>query len=236
MTGIRTTGHRTRRRAGVVATLLLSGSLVLGACGGSSNAPPSSATQTPAPTVTQAAATPTVAGEPVSSSDFTAVASAWNQVTSYRMAATSEDPLNPENTFTMTLEVALPDRQRIVIGDTYEAIIVGDTMYLKTGETWMESEVDENMVGSMIPYNLEESLEQASAADVNAGKTGTETLDGVECDVWSIALGQSTLTFWVATTDHLPRKLVISDAATATTVMEATITDYNADLAIEAPN
>jgi len=68
-------------------------------------------------------------------------------------------------------------------------------------------------------------------------KSGSETLDGVECEVWSVKDQEwpnSLHTIWIGAADRLPRKYVEYNQNTAAGTV--TYSDYGQDMAIEVPS
>lgn len=165
---------------------------------------------------------------------------------SYRARVVSSTAGDTNNT--MLIEYVAPDRYRMVGearagGKTFnhEYVIVGGATYIKAPNgQWVRSPVD---AGGMIKAFRDPKMldELTKTADVKF--VGSDTLDGTPTLIYEYTqnnpLGmkmKSTARTWLSVADGLPRKTEsegeLNGAKTKTLI---TISDYNADIKIEAP-
>ncbi|HKP72965.1 MAG TPA: hypothetical protein VJT82_08510 [Pyrinomonadaceae bacterium] len=166
---------------------------------------------------------------------------------SFRAHITSSLAGGADNT--MLVEYVAPDRYRMVgegkMGGKefkMEYVIVGGASYIKapTGQ-WVKSPVD---MGGMIKSFRDPKMldELAKTADVKY--VGAETLDGTPTLVYQYTQNdpmgmkglKSTAKTWLSVADGLPRKTETEgDYNGQKTKTLVTISDYNADIKIDAP-
>jgi hypothetical protein len=171
-------------------------------------------------------------------SPLKAVADAWKNLKSYKMTVTFYDNGASTPSGTATFETENPDKSHWTInenGQNIEIIAVGGKSYLKLGGTWTETSV--GIPASLPPISSDDILNDvatpaASADSVKA--TGTETVDGVTCDVYEVTKSGSdtSSTFWVGQKDHLPHKITFT---TGDSRSEIKVSDFNTDFNIQAP-
>ena len=167
---------------------------------------------------------------------------------SYRAHVTSSTGDGTANK--MLIEYAAPDRYRMTTegqggeggkGFKLEYVIVGGVTYVKPPDgDWVKSPVDANAIIKSFrdPKMLDEL---AKTADVKF--IGPDTLDGAPMLVYQYTQNnpmgmklKSTAKTWVAVADGLPRKTETDGEFNGKkTKTFVTMSDYNADIKIEAP-
>ena len=202
----------------------------------------SEATETAEPTAAAttttesgADATPSADGEAVGEDDLKLVADAWNNVTSVRanVALTA-----PEIGVTeAVVEIVPPDSQRVtatIQGQEVEFVNVAGDVYINVGGQWThltgELGVPNDLLSDNNPADAVTQLQKQLADGATATKGEITTIDGVECQEWTITTSESSGTLCVGVDDHLPHRFESADGS-------ATITfyDWNADITIEPP-
>ncbi len=163
------------------------------------------------------------------------VADAWKQVTSYKMTMTIYDSTSNEKTGAATVET-MKDKSHWVLdeqGQSIEIITIGTDYYLKLGDTWtkMTSDVSTTLPPFTSADILNDVSTSADAPDTVTNK-GTDTVNGVECDVYEIKTDTGTSTLWVGHTDHLLYKGVFEDSGTRTEIL---FSDFNQQFDIQPP-
>lgn len=249
-----------RGRSAILIVLL---ALILAACGGSSGTPaaPAStntASDTPTPIETTQAQTTAPAAEETATEASTPasqgtpgdvppellkMAESLAKAERYRMTIVGKDAETEELISEFVIEVVRPDKVRMkmsIDGSVTETIGIGDTTYIKVGDTWQVSP-QPYLPGDLAAPDPEESLEQTIGQLTDPGTTvtlaGTETVDGVECNVWDVVMtseqGTYESRFWVGKDDGLMRKAVANEDEDLVT--ETTVTYLGSDFDIEPP-
>lgn len=230
----------------------------------------STATETPAVTTTEAtaasttptteaAASPTATSAPATtapSGDDSDSAEAWlmsmapvvTDVKSYRMTMTMDLGIEG-GVQEMHAEFVRPDRMRITTttpeGDAVMTFVDG-TMYMTIGGMSFNQPASAGQIEEMMPTDLDDISEDWAPAGATYSMGGTETVDGVECQVVTISWEEDgekfTSTYWIGVKDRLPRKMVTEIEVSASddndahvSTIEGRFYDYNADIVIEAP-
>lgn len=193
-------------------------------------------TPTPAPTATTAASG---SSGSVSSSDLAeleAAANAFKAANSYRETIVSNGTATPGTTSQVVLEYIRPDRYHYKItgvsGISEEIYVIGQTTYVKTGGTWIKTTLPGTPTVPLASADPKSAL--AATAQDKVVRQGTETVDGVQCRVWLITNPtNASFQMWIGVSDHLVRKLVVTQAnGTRVTV---TITNYDGGFSINPP-
>lgn len=211
----------------------------------------STAAPTPTAAPTQAAATtapttaPTAAAVSGTGISLTAAGSAleqtvkaWDALKSYKMTMNIYDNGSSTPTTTGTLETELPDKSHWVIdsgGQHIEMIIVSGTTYVNVGGTWTQ------VPGGSIPgipkissSDIASALATPAASPNTAVSKGTDTVNGVKCDVYDVTESSGTSTVWIGQQDHLPYKIVFNDPTTSTKT-EVDFSNYGDNFNIQPP-
>lgn len=205
-------------------------------------APPATDTETPTPD-SNAEATESPTDAPAADTPATEALAgtfaAWGQVESLRMKMTMPSPENPEDLVSLTVEMVRPDRMRVVTEaaeGTFEMIMIGDTTYMKMGDSWMTLPGSQSLdeLGAVAP---DDTIDEVGAPGVTAVQRGTETIDGVRCTVWDLTIpddegGTLTARMWIGADDNLPRLMTI-ETPEGTMTME--YSGYDGDIVIEPP-
>ncbi len=204
-------------------------------------APP---TPTQAATATQAAAAtqaPTTASGSSTGIAISAVpvlqdvADAWKQVTSYKMTMTFFDTTSNTQTGSATVE-SMKDKSHWVMdeGDqSIEIITIGTDYYLKLAGDWTKMTSDVST--TLPPFTSADILNDVStpaAAPDSVTNKGTDTVNGVSCDVYEIKSDTGTSTLWVGHEDHLLYKGSFDDNGTRTEIL---FSDFNKQFDIQPP-
>jgi hypothetical protein len=151
---------------------------------------------------------------------------------------------------TMLIEYSAPDRYRMTVegaggeagkGFKMEYVIVGGATYVKLPERgWVKSPIDASgMIKSFRDPKMLDEL--TKTADVQL--VGADTLDGAPMLVYQYTQNnpmgmkvKSTSKTWLSVADGLPRKTETEGEFNgAKTKMLMTMSDYNADIKIDAP-
>lgn len=191
-------------------------------------------TQPPPPTSTPTPVPPTVA--PTSANPLDAlrkVFTGWGSVKSFRARFTRT---SGTTTTDGTLEVVLPDHFHFISKQS-EVIIIGKTIYLKTGTQWQKVALNQGFDFSFADVKkLQEELGVATEVKL----IGADVLDGAPMLVYQYTTtikGPPAITttskVWVAVSDNLPRKSETTGSTGAKTV--TTFSDYNANIVINPP-
>lgn len=196
---------------------------------------------------TTAAATATSQAVP---DELMAMAGAFSKVERFRMTGVMTNAAQPEQKIELSYEAVRPDKLHlkfsggatVAAGGSLEMIVIGDTTYMKLGDTWTTSPMPQGSLKNMMPFDPEQSVQQSTdALDAPGAKitpAGTETIDGVVCQVWEITssgsggAGSYQGKYWVGKDDQLPRKMTIT---TGDGTLEMTFSDFNGDFDIVAP-
>jgi hypothetical protein len=209
------------------------------------------AAATQAPTV---APTPTAAPKPTktatkvasgnatfiplsSNSVMEQVGDAWKGLKSYKMTMNIFDASTNAQTGTATIETTLPDKTHSVFdvdGQSIEVISIGKDEYVKLGDTWTHTTIalPTNLPSFSSSDILNDVATPAASPDLVSNK-GSETVDGVECDVYEFKTGSgSSTTMWIGHNDHLIYKASFSDDTTRTEIL---FSDFNSDFDIQPP-
>jgi hypothetical protein len=181
---------------------------------------------TAVPAATKPAAT---SGSAVTSAERELVGNAFmslSKATSFGMKATVEGTsTSVPFTGDIVMEVSqVPTRTvHIKLADTMELIVVGQEVYVKMGATaWQKSPMPQAQLDQ-----LESSLDFASTvkpedlAKMEITKVGTEKVDGVDCDVFSVVVSApqpETTKMWVSKADKMLVKQVVEDATSKITI------------------
>ena len=151
---------------------------------------------------------------------------ALSKATSFGMKATVEGtsasvPFSGD----IVMEVMqVPTRTvHIKLADTMELIVVGQDVYIKMGATaWQKSPMPQEQL-----QQLESSLDFASVvkpedlAKMEINKIGSEKVDGVDCDVFSVVVTTpqpETTKMWVSKADKMLVKQVVEDPTSKITI------------------
>jgi len=206
-------------------------------------------TQAAAPTAASATSTPTpapaattaVSGSSgnASSSDLAeleAAGKAFLAANSYRETIVSSESATPGNPTQILYEYIRPDRHHYKITGgtgTSEIYVIGQTTYVKTGDTWIKTTLPGTpTVGPQAAdpsSTLNNNVEQDTIS-----RQGTETVDGVSCNVWQITdPTKSQVKMWIGASDHLPRKMIVTEQSG--TQVTVTITGYDGGFSINPP-
>ncbi len=135
-------------------------------------------------------------------------------------------------------EIQLPDRLRIVVGDTGQVVMIGRDTYSEQNGQW--SRID---TAGSLGNIMEQLVPDLEAVVKDARSLGTETLDGRVCDVYGYSSSQDlgggevavTVKLWVARDTGLPLRQTVSGDDPA---MAASLTSdfgYDGTVSIEAP-
>jgi len=186
-------------------------------------------------TATQAASG---GGSGSGSAIMTQVASAWKNVKSYKMAITFYDSGSTTPTGSATVENENPDKSHWVIdsgGQTIEIINIGSDSYINLGGTWTKTpSTDTANIPGMNSQDIANELSTPIPADASFSSKGSDTVNGVDCDVYEVKESDGTeSTFYVGKKDHLLYKIDASSSDGTKT--EIIISNFNADFNITAP-
>jgi hypothetical protein len=167
---------------------------------------------------------------------------------SYRARVTST-PANGAST-NMLIEYSAPDRYRMTVegpggesgkGYKMEYVIVGGATYIKMPNSgWVKSPID---ASEMIKSFRDPKMIDELTKTVDMKLVGADTLDGAPMLVYQYTQNnpmgmklKSTSKTWLSIADGLPRKTETDGEFNGTkTKMLMTMSDYNADIKIEAP-
>jgi hypothetical protein len=226
------------------------GLILLGvtACGGAGDVAPTAApikapvvaTQLPLPTqptVPTIPPTPTQPpASPTSANPLDALTRAfhgWGTVKSFRAKTTTGTGAAAQD---MTIEMVMPDRFHM-IGKQFEAILIGQTFYMKVGTQWQKMVLPKTIDLSFADIK---KFESELGASTETKLIGPEVLDGIPTLVYQYTTTIKTPTptthtskVWIAVADGLPRKMETEPKTGAKTVV--IYTDYNTNISIEAP-
>lgn len=231
--------RRVNPRRGLVLTALLATLLVLAACRGSSSTSPPTPADTAGTAAGQATgtsgttATP-ASGQPVTAADRAAVSQAWSQLQSYRVEGMITASGAPRTE--IVIEAAPPAKKRVTVNeenDSIESIVIDDVTYVKLEGTWFQVPLGQ-VIPEVLPWQPDEMIAGIGESDTEATVAGGETVDGVECDVWSVETRAEGVTgkLWVGRADRLPRKMTVERQDD---VITATFTGFNSEIDIQPP-
>jgi hypothetical protein len=232
----------TATESSTVATATASGGAT-GAATTATTAATTAPTIAPTPTVASTKpATTTASGDstgvPLTSSNsvMQQVADAWKALKSYKMTLTTYDVATNTQTGTATMETMLPDKAHWTMdqnGQKIELILVDGASYIKIGDTWTQTP---GSLPSSLPdlsdNEVLNTVETPVASSDAIAKKGTETVNGVECDVYEVTGDSGSTTLWIGQKDHLLYKGSFEDSGTRT---EIVLSDFNKDFDIKAP-
>ncbi|MFQ6016488.1 MAG: hypothetical protein ACE5NP_13715 [Anaerolineae bacterium] len=133
-------------------------------------------------------------------------------------------------------EYVLPDKTHTkseMMGMKVETIVIGDTTYTKIGDgPWQKTEAGPALPPGAAEIEMPEITEMAKeiTAGMQIEEVGTETVEGVKCQVYEIRFGEEAeaIRYYVGVDDNLPRKIEMGG-------MEMIFYDYNAPIEIEPP-
>ncbi len=209
--------------------------LALGAC--------RSATPTP-----EAAAGSAAAGAPGAAGGAGSAASGAGDEAAARAAIeASMKALQAKGSYRVTMtaggvstqaEVQLPDRLRIVAQGMGQVLVIGPHTYSETQGQWSRISTASSLgdiLRQMVP-DLEVLIQNARAQ-------GSETLDGMDCRVYTfdseqdLGMGKvtATVTLWIDPATGLPRRQTVSGQDPALPISLTSDFSYPADIVIEAP-
>lgn len=241
-------GYRRVALSIVVIALL---AVVVVACGGTPTPTPVPPTATPVPatatpvppTATATQVPPTATAVPVAVATKPAAATgsaattaerelvgnafmALSKASSFGMKATVEGTSAsvPFSGDIMMEVMQVPTRTvHIKLADTMELIVVGQDVYIKMGAAaWQKSPMPQEQL-----KQLESSLDFASTvkpedlAKMEINKIGSEKVDGVDCDVFSVVVTTpqpETTKMWVSKADKMLVKQVVEDQTSKITI------------------
>jgi len=215
-----------RRSIGLAAAALL-----LAGCG-SLGPPPTPSPQSaarsaaaPGPAATRPAAAPANGG----GGTVQQMAPAWRAARSYRLKIAGTRNGAP---FSLQQEVVKPDFDRVQVrigNDEREVVRIGQVTYTAANGQWKKFP---DPVPN--PYLVDPStiVDDFGGAGGQLKQGGVSQVDGVDCQEWTLPDNDERTggTLCVGLTDHLPRRLVLSDKS-----MTFTFSDWNVNIPIEAP-
>jgi hypothetical protein len=198
------------------------------------------ATAAPAAQPTLAPAQPTVAttvaasGAQVDEGDVRKVGDALQALNSFSMHGQLKE--DDGSTVDWKMEFVKPDRQHTQIttgGQTIESISVAGADYVKFGQTWKKSALGSDQGNQVLPISnpddLAQSFKDGSASGEKMVKGTTDTVDGAQCQEWTITSSDGEQTSaCIGLSDNLPRRFTTPGG-------DLYFTDFNAPLKIEAP-
>lgn len=199
-------------------------------------APTPTAAPKPTKTATTAASGNATFIPLASDSAMEQVANAWKDLKSYRMTMTIFDSSTNAQTGTATVETTLPDKSHSVFdvnGESLEIITIGKDEYVKIAGTWTHATSDLPSTLPTISGNdiLNDVATPAASPNLATSK-GTDSVNGVECDVYEFKTDSGSSTMWIGHKDHLIYKASFSDNSTRTEIL---FSDFNADFNIQPP-
>lgn len=239
--------------------LLIGGLLLLAACGGASGPATPAATTPPTSTgaATQAAtavASSTEASAPATTTPavsqpgsaeewISATGAALDNLQSFRTTTTMNE------THEVVTEYARPGGMRMTTtsSDGTTVMTYIDDLVYTTSEGATTSEPSDATARELITSSrMEQAMEYWLSQGGVYALGGTETIDGVACQVVTMHLErddvEASITYWIGINDHLPRKVLetstildAEDGDGPSTVVEGYYHDFNADIVIEAP-
>ena len=162
---------------------------------------------------------------------------------SYRAHVTTSMGGGPENK--MVIEYVAPDRYRMageVQGGKQEFVIVGGAAYIKgPNGQWVKSPVN---AADIVKQFRDPKVLEDMAKTTDIKLVGPDTVDGTPTLVYEYTQNnvmgmnmKSTARTWLAVSDGMPRKTEADgeyDGKKTKTLV--TMSDYNSDIKIEAPN
>ena len=128
------------------------------------------------------------------------------------------------------VEYVMPDRFHMV-SDFAEMTVIGDDMYMKTGDTWTKVPGGGAAAAAVADVGVTED------EILEARLEGTEDVEGVPTQkyVYTAKVGDNPpveVTAWIGVADGLPYKIVTAmEGSTVTQILY----DFNADITIEPP-
>jgi hypothetical protein len=196
---------------------------------------PAAATIAPVPaTVAQPTVAPAATGAQVAEGDVRKVGDALLALNSFSMHGQLKE--DDGSTVDWLMEFVKPDRQHTRIstsGHTIESITIGSTDYVKIGSTWSKSGLGSDQGNQILPISNPDDLAQSFKQSPSNGDTmvkgSTDSVDGAQCQVWTIAStdGEQT-SACIGLSDNLPRRITTPGG-------DLYFSDFNAPLKIEAP-
>jgi hypothetical protein len=121
-----------------------------------------------------------------------------------------------------------PDKYDITVGDN-EALAIGSDTYIRNGGVWIKTPATSTGSGGLFnPGGVEASIEAAKAAVITKG--ATDTVNGIQCQIYSYSDGTANYDICVA--DNLPLRIVRVAGESKSTI---TFSDFNGDFDIKRP-
>ena len=179
-------------------------------------------------------ATVAVSGGQVDEGDVRKVGDALQALNSFSMHGQLKE--DDGSTVDWKMDFVKPDRQHTQIttgGQTIESISVAGADYVKFGETWKKSALGSDQGNQVLPISnpddLAQSFKDSSASGDKMVKGSTDTIDGTQCQEWTITSSDGEQTSaCIGLSDNLPRRFTTPGG-------DLYFSDFNAPLKIEAP-